>query len=81
MKINWEKRVRNKIWWTSLTSQLFVVIGLLISGGHRLGLWSFNWNSAMNNWAMSFVTGVLVVLSTLGILIDPSTPGVSDKEK
>jgi phi LC3 family holin len=80
MKINWKVRLKNKAWWISITSQLIVVVGLVINGGHSMGFWSFSWDKAFNDWVMSVITSLLVLLSTIGILIDPTTPGLNDDE-
>lgn len=78
MKINLKKRLKNKTWWITVTSEVVMVIGLIVSGGHDIGLWSFTWTNTINNWIISVVTGILIILTSLGILIDPTSPGISD---
>lgn len=78
MKISWKKRLTNKTWWLSITSQIVIIVALFINGGHNIGLWSFTWTNALNNWTLSVISGVLVILTSLGIIIDPTTPGIHD---
>ena len=71
MKINWKVRIKNPIFWTALLSGAvsfcYCVLGAFdvvpkISENELLGI----------------VSAVLTALTTLGVLIDPTTSGISD---
>lgn len=64
--INWKSRLRNKAFLVALASALVMLI-------QQLGF-----NFIPENWQDVF-NAVLTVLMSLGIVIDPSTQGISDK--
>lgn len=74
MKINWKVRLRNKTWLTA-------VIALVVSFVYDL-LASFDVVPAVGeDWVMSTVQTVLTLLTMLGVVIDPTTPGAGDSER
>lgn len=74
MKINWKVRLRNKTWLTA-------VIALVVSFVYDL-LASFDAVPAVGeDWVMSTVQTVLTLLTMLGVVIDPTTPGAGDSER
>ena len=68
MKINWSLRFRNKVW---LTTLLAVVCTFVFN---LLDLFGIETTVAQLGAAL------LSLLSTLGVVIDPTTPGVSDSQ-
>lgn len=74
MKINWKVRLRNKTWLTA-------IIALIVSFVYDL-LASFDVVPAVGeDWVMSTVQTVLTLLTMLGVVIDPTTPGAGDSER
>jgi len=67
-KINWKARLTSKTFWVAIVS----TVALLTQ---QLGFDIFP-----KNWA-DLLNTVLVLLITLGIVVDTSTPGIADAEK
>ncbi len=65
MNIDWKARLRSKAFWVSMVSLIVLLI-------KQLGIFQVpeNWNDVL--------TTVLSILSAMGIIVDPSTPGLSD---
>lgn len=75
-KINWLVRVRNKAFWVVIIPAVLLLIqaianvfGLTIDLGN------------LGNNLIAVVNAVFVVLSILGIVVDPTTNGVSDSDR
>lgn len=71
--LNWPVRLRSKEFWIALIPALFVLaqqIALLF--GFELQL---DWIQAI---MLDIVNSVFILISILGIAIDPTTPGVKD---
>lgn len=69
--INWETRLKNKTFWVSLISAIVLLaqqLGLDIS------------NFIPGNYA-DIINTIFVILTILGIVVDPSTDGISDHDK
>lgn len=74
MKINWKVRFRNPVWVTSL-------VALVISTVYQ-ALAMFGVAPALTEDAvMQAVSAVVQLLTLMGVLIDPTTKGVSDSER
>ena len=67
-KINWRVRLRNKTFWLTL-------VPLLVLLTQQLGL---NW--VPENWESIFGT-VMAILTVVGIINDPTTAGIKDREQ
>ena len=65
MSIDWKARLRSKAFWVSMVSLIVLLI-------KQLGFIEVpsNWNEVL--------TTVLSILSAMGIIVDTSTPGISD---
>ena len=61
------KRLRNKAFWVALASGVVLL-------AQQLGLNIFPSNTA------DIVNTVLAILTIVGVIIDPSTPGITDGE-
>ena len=73
MKINWKVRLRNKTWVASLLALIVTFVYNLLS--------SFEIVPAVSEeWVMGIISTVLTLLTALGVLIDPTTQGVSDSD-
>lgn len=74
--INWKVRVRNKQFWVALIPAMIVLIQAVASVfGAEIDL------GDIGNKLLAVVNAVFVVLSILGIVTDPTTPGISDSER
>ena len=68
MNINWKARIRNKTFWVSIASAI-----VLLTQQLGLNIFSSNWSDILNT--------ILTIFIILGIIIDPSTSGIADKEE
>lgn len=74
MKINWKVRFRNPVWVTSL-------VALVISTVYQ-GLAMFEVAPAITeDTVMQVVSAIVQLLTLMGVMIDPTTKGVSDSER
>ena len=74
MKINWKVRLRNKTW-------LMSVIALVITFVYDLLAMLEIVPAVTKDWIMSIAQTALTLLAGLGVLIDPTTPGVGDSNR
>lgn len=73
MKINWKVRIKNKMFWLSLIPAVALLVQLIADlFGYKLEL------SNITSKLVEIVNAVFAVLVILGIVIDPTTAGVSD---
>lgn len=79
--INWRVRFRNRKWVIAFISQTLLVVQMLLSGLHSIGLVDFQITEAIQNSILSFVNAVFVLLSMLGFVQDPTTKGYGDSER
>lgn len=71
MKINWKARIKNPVFWTTvipaLTAFVYTVLG------------AFGIVPALTeNMVLNIMTAVITALTTLGVLVDPTTAGLND---
>lgn len=75
MKINWIVRLKNKNFWISIIPALLLLIQVVAAVfGLNLDL------GDLGNKLLAVVNAVFTVLAILGVVIDPTTSGVSDSE-
>ena len=74
MKINWKVRLRNKTWVASLLALVIAFVYNLLA---MLGIEV----PVTQEWVTGIVGTVITLLAGLGVLIDPTTPGVGDRER
>lgn len=74
MKINWTVRFKNKAW---LLSFVAVVVAFIYN---ILGMFDVV-PSVSQDMTIQAITAIVNVLVALGVIIDPTTAGVSDSEK
>lgn len=73
MKINWLVRIKNRSFWLAIIPATLILIQVIANVfGYTLDL------GDLGNKLIDVVNAVFVVLSILGIVIDPTTEGVSD---
>ena len=74
--INWKVRLKNKVFWTSIIPATLLVIQTIAS------VFGFNINLGyLGNKLIDVVNAIFVALTILGIVIDPTTSGVSDSKQ
>lgn len=71
MKINWKVRIKNPVFWMTIipavTGFVYTVLG------------AFEVVPALSeNTVLNLATMVVTMLTTLGVLVDPTTAGLSD---
>ena len=72
-KINWKVRIKNKAFWLALIPAVLLLIQVIASVfGYTLDL------GDLGNKLLSVVEALFMVLSILGIVVDPTTDGVGD---
>jgi phi LC3 family holin len=74
MKINWKVRLKNPTFWITVIPAIITVIYAV------LALFDVIPNVAEETLVNGFIA-VMSVLATLGIVVDPTTKGVSDSER
>ena len=68
-KINWKVRIKNKAFWLALIQVIASVFGYTLDLGD------------LGNKLLSVVEALFMVLSILGIVVDPTTDGVGDSKQ
>ena len=74
MKVNWKVRFKNKVW---LTSFCAIVLSFVYT---MLGMFDI-YPSITKNQALEIVNNVLMFLSLIGVIVDPTTAGLNDSER
>ena len=74
MKINWKVRFKNKTW---LSLFISLIVGFVFS---MLKLFDI-YPPITENAIMNVVTQVLTFLGLIGVLVDPTTAGLSDSDR
>ena len=76
MKINWKVRIKNKNFWiTAIPAALLLVQAILAVFGVTIDA------GEIGNKLLVVVDAVFALLVGLGVLIDPTTAGISDSEQ
>ena len=71
--MDWKSRVKNKAFWLAFIPAVIVLVQVCAAPfGYQ---WDFAGLSAQ---LTAIINAAFVVLSILGIVVDPSTPGFSD---
>ncbi len=76
MNINWKVRVRNHQFWVSVIPALALVIQAVAA----VFGWSLDFTSLIGK-LIGVVDAVFALLVILGIVVDPTTAGVSDSRR
>ena len=74
MKVNWKVRFRNKLWLSSFISAILAIVYTILD---VLGIFPELSEAHLSR----LVEAVLLLLSLLGVIIDPTTVGVSDSNR
>lgn len=76
MNINWKIRIKNKQFWVALIPAILLLIQVIAAvGGVTLDL------GDLGNKLLAVVNALFAVLSILGIVVDPTTQGMSDSNQ
>lgn len=76
MKLNLKVRIKNKSFWASLIPAALLLIQEILSlFGISVDL------GEIGNDLLSIVEAVFLILAIVGIVSDPTTPGISDSER
>lgn len=75
MKINWLARVKNKAFWVAFIPALLAVKAIA-------GLFGFELDTTdVSTKLLGVVEAAFALLTILGVVVDPTTEGVSDSER
>ena len=74
MKINWKVRLKNPVFWMTSVPAL---IGLIYSLLGAFGIVPSVTSTQLEGW----IGTVIAALTTIGVLVDPTTSGMSDSER
>lgn len=76
MKINWRVRIKNRNFWLTLIPAVLVLAQVVLAVfGVEIDI------GGIGNKLIDVVNAAFVVLAILGIVTDPTTPGVADSER
>lgn len=76
MKINWKVRIKSLKFWLAIGPAIFLLAQAIAAPfGYKLNIeaWGVQWSTIVN--------AVFGVLTILGVVVDPTTPGVDDSER
>jgi len=76
MKLNLKVRAKNKVFWVTLIPAILLLVQLV------LALFGITFNiEQLQGQIIAIVDVVFVILSTLGIVVDPTTKGIADTDR
>ncbi len=76
--INWKVRFSNGSWVIALLSQTILIVQMLLTGLHSLGVTEFQLTDDFKNDVLSIANTIFAFFSFIGIIQDPTTKGYSD---
>ena len=74
MKLNWKIRFKNKVWLTAFFS---LIIGFVFNILSMFDIYP----SVTQNQITEIITQVLTILGLIGVIVDPTTPGLEDSDR
>lgn len=74
MNINWKVRIKNPVFWVTVIPSIVSVVYLLLAA---FGVTP----SVTENVIVDGLLAVVGALTTVGVLVDPTTKGVSDSKQ
>ena len=74
MKINWKVRFKNKLFLTSFISVIVTFVYTMLS------LFDI-YPAITKNTVLNVVNEILMMLSILGVIVDPTTQGIGDSQR
>lgn len=76
MKINWKCRVKNKVFWLAVIPALLLLVKAVAA---VFGI-ELNFDE-LNAQLADIIEAVFLILGILGVVVDPTTAGMSDSER
>ena len=74
--MNWKVRFKNKTFWIAIIPAMLLLIQTV------LALFGIEWDyDLLNEQLLAIVNSLFVVLTILGVVVDPTTSGVTDSEQ
>ena len=74
-KINWIVRIKNKAFWVALIPALLLLVQAIAAVfGFAIDL------GDLGDKLLTVINALFAVLSILGVVVDPTTPGAGDSE-
>lgn len=74
--INWKVRIKNKSFWLALIPAVLLLVQAVAAlSGFELDL------DFLSERLLAVVNAVFVVLTILGVVVDPTTQGIGDSER
>jgi len=80
-RINWKVRLKNRIWVLALLSQILIVGQWVFQGLAAIGITQFQLTQQIQTEILGLVNSILIVLSFLGLIQDPTTRGYADSQR
>lgn len=74
MKINWKVRLKNPVFWLTVIPAVIALVYTI------LGLFGVV-PTISEDTLVNAVTAIISALTTIGVLIDPTTKGVGDSDR
>ena len=74
MKINWKIRFKNKVW---LSTFISLIVGFVYN---VLAMFEI-FPAITQNAIMQIIGNILTFLGLIGVLVDPTTPGLEDSDR
>ena len=74
MKVNWRIRFKNKLWLSSFISAVLAIVYTILD---VLGIFPDMSESHLSR----LIEAVLLLLSLMGVIIDPTTAGINDSNR
>lgn len=76
MKINWKVRIKSKTFWLAVIPAVLLLIQAVAAVfGYTLDL------GDLGNRLVDVVNTLFVLLTTIGVVTDPTTAGISDSQQ
>lgn len=75
--MDWKTRIRSKAFWVTLVPALVVLIQMI---GNIFGL-DMSKLTGLSEQLIAVINALFVVLSILGIAVDPTTKGIKDNKE
>lgn len=73
MKIDWKKRIASKQFWLAIIPAVLLLVQVCAAP------FDYQWDfGVLNEQLAAIVNAAFGVLAILGIVVDPTTPGVGD---
>ena len=75
MKINWKVRIKNKSFWLALVPAILLLAQVVaVPFGYKFDI------DLINKQLLDIVNAAFGVLTIVGVVADPTTAGITDKE-